>query len=134
MTPPPCVLDKSMSKHMCQTFVAKLRNTEAANAKVKEALVTEGVFPSAYDVVKVPGAQEMGTYLVITTSKRCDFDSYRTKLRKATLDKVQETDSSGCVSSAYIFIASLAGGMLPPQWMSNAPSSTKRQRTRTMQN
>ena len=92
MLPPPCVLDKCMGKHMCQTFVAKLRYAEVANAKMKEALVTEGVFPSAYAVVNVPFGEEMGTYLVITTSKPRDFDSYITKLKKAIVDKAAGTD------------------------------------------
>ena len=83
---PPCALSEC-KRHMCQTFVLKLKQTQDDLIWLCEALVR--CYPSAFAMVQLCTSRslESGLYIVLTTSQPCDFDSFACKLKSALASK-----------------------------------------------
>ena len=83
-----------MKKHKCQTFVAKLAESQDEHQRqrdrqrLKEATMVEGCYPSAQAVVHLNEfCFEAGLYIVLTTSEPLTKDSHADKLKAAILSK-----------------------------------------------
>ena len=79
---------------MCQTFVLKLTQmqedfTLLCDALVREPLVVEGCYPSAFAIVQLCTSSNVYDclYVALTTSQPRDFDSFACKLKTALASK-----------------------------------------------